>query len=177
MADPRTSSLRNRRGVTLVELLIGAAILAIAVTAILGAYFTQMTLTEHTRNVAWGANDASRVMERLRRQNTGAACTVPSAAAPAGFGSWDAWLANTTANGGGGKSIQPNPAVNELVVVTPSGVDPMTITVAVCWRQRNQTWGECTWNGAALVPNPAAGGNPAVTESTTMLSTFMTCRR
>lgn len=171
------AALTSRRGVTLVELLIGASILAVAITGILGAYFTQIALSEHSRNMAWGANDASRVMERLRRQNTGGGCTTPSAAAPAGFASWDAWLADTTANGGGGKSIQPNPNANELIVVTPTGVDPMTITVAVCWRQRNQTWGECTWNGAALVPNPAAGGNPAITESATMLSTLMTCRR
>jgi type II secretory pathway pseudopilin PulG len=163
--------------VTLVELLIGAAILAIAITAILGAYFMHVTLIEHARNTAWAANDASRVMERLRQQNTGGTCAIPSTAPPGGFASWDAWLASTAANGGGGKSIQPNPVVNELVVVTPTGVDPMTVTVAVCWRQRNQTWGECTWNGAALVPNPGVGGNPAITESVAMLSTFMTCRR
>ena len=170
-------ALTDRRGLTLVEMLIAAAILAVAITAILGAYFMQVALTEHSRNMAWGANDASRVMERLRQQNTGGACTTPSAAAPGGFASWDVWLADATANGGGGKSIQPNPNTNELVVVTPTGVDPMTLTVAVCWRQRNQTWGECTWNGASLVPNPAAGSNPAVTESPIMLATLMTCRR
>ena len=169
--------MRNRRGATLIELLVGAAILAIAVTAVLGAYCMHMELTESARIVTWAANDANRVMERLRRENAGAGCATPSANPPAGFASWDAWLADATANGGGGKSVQPNPAANELVVVTPSGVDPMTVTVAVCWRQRNYTRGECTWNGAALAANPAAGGNPAITESTAMLSTLLTCRR
>jgi hypothetical protein len=160
-----------------VELVVGVAFMLIAIAAMLGAFWTQMTLNEHARNRAWAANDASRVMERVRQQNTGAACAAPSVLAPTGFASWDAWLASTAATGGGGKSIQPNPAVNELVVVTPQGVDPATVTVAVCWRNRERTWGECTWNGAALAANPGAGGNAAITESPVMLSTLLTCRR
>jgi len=164
-------------GLTLVELVVGVAFMLIAIAAMLGAFWTQMTLNEHARNRAWAANDASRVMERMRQQNTGAACATPSFQAPAGFASWDAWLADTTANGGGGKSVQPNPAVNELVVVTPQGVDPVTVTVAVCWRNRGRTWGECSWGGVSLSPNPGAGGDALITESPVMLSTLMTCRR
>ena len=164
-------------GLTLIELMIGAAILVIAMVSLLGAFMAQMTFNEHSRNHALATNDATRVMEQLRRQNSGASCTSPSAAAPGGFASWDAWLADTSANGGGGKSVQPNPAANELVVVTSSGNEPLTVTAAVCWRERSRTIGECTWNGASLAANPGAGGNPAVTESPAMLSTFMTCRR
>lgn len=156
---------------------MGAAMLAMAIVTLLGTFLGQLTLNEHARHLAWATNDASRVMEQLRRQNSGASCAAPSATPPAGFASWDAWLADTTANGGSGKSLQPNPAVNELVVVTSSGTDPLTVTVAVCWRHRNRTLGECTWNGAALAANPGAGGNPQVTESPAMLMTFMTCRR
>ena len=83
---------------------------------------------------------------------------------------------------GGDKEATQNaklmdPAVNELVVVKPSGTNPLTITVAVCWRHRNRIVGECTWNGAALDAIPGAGGNLQVTESPAMLTTFMTCRR
>lgn len=179
--SPGVSSSKRRgageRGLTLVELVVGVAFMLIAISAMLGAFWTQMSLNEHARNRAWAANDASRVMERVRQQNTGAACAVPNLSAPAGFASWDAWLADTTANGGGGKSVQPNGAVNELVVVTPTGTDPVTVTVAVCWRSRERTLGECTWSGAALSANPGAGGNLAITESPVMLSTLMTCRR
>jgi hypothetical protein len=89
---------------------------------------------------------------------------------PAGFAGWDAWLADPSAAGGGGKSIQPNPAANELVVVSTQGVVPLTVVVAVCWRHRERVIGECTWNGAALA------ANPGVTESPAMLSTVMMCR-
>ena len=168
---------RRQRAVTLLEVMIGAAILTVAIVALLGAFIAQITLNEHARNLSWASNDASRVMEQLRRQNSGGACALPSVTAPVGFASWDAWLADTTVNGGGGKSVQPAPAVNELVVVTPQGNDPLTVTVAICWRHRERTIGECTWNGAALAANPGAGGDPAVTESPAMLSTFLTCRR
>ena len=157
--------------------MIGAAILAIAIVSLLGAFMAQMALNEHARNQALGTNDAARVMEELRRQNSGAGCATPSAAAPVGFASWNAWLADTGANGGGGKSIQPDPNTNEFVVVTPTGGNPLTVTVAVCWRQRERTVGECTWNGAALTANPGAGGDPEVTESPAQLSTLLTCRR
>ena len=161
----------------MVELIIGASILAIAITSLLGAFLGQLALNQHSRNLSWATNDAGRVMEQIRQQNTGAGCASPSAAAPGGFAGWDAWLADMTNNGGGGKSVQPNPAVNELVVVTSQGTDPLAVTVAVCWLQQGRVVGECTWNGAALVANPGAGGDPAVTESPAMLMTLMTCRR
>lgn len=168
---------RERRcahGVTLAEFLMGAVILAIAIGALLGAFVGQLTVSEHARNLTWATNDAARVMEQLREQNSGSGCSTPSVAAPTGFASWDAWLLDTTTSGGGGESIG---GPNELVVVTPVGTDPLQVTVAVCWRHRKRTIGECTWNGTVLSPNPGAGGNPAVTESPAMLSTLMTCRK
>ena len=168
---------RASRALTFVEILVGTVILAVAIVGLLGAFWWQIALNEHSRNRAWAINDASRVMEQLRRQNSGGGCATPSTTPSGGFASWDAWLADTTVNGGGGKSVQPDPAVNELLVVTSSGADPLTVTVAVCWRHRDRVWGECTWNGAALSPSPGLGGDPAVTESPAMLSTLVTCRK
>ena len=174
---PTTRSPRLRTsGFTLVELMVGAGVLVVAVVALLSTFATQLTVTANTQNLDEAMNDATRVMEALRRQNSNAACAAPSATAPVGFATWDAWLANTGVTGGGGKSIQPTPNTNELVVVTAAGADPLTVTVAVCWRGRNRTIGECTWNGAALARNPGAGGDLAVTESPAMLSTVLTCR-
>lgn len=157
------------------ELIIGVAVLATAITSLLAAFFGQITLTEHSRNFSFAVNDATRVLERLRQQNSGAACAAPSPAAPGGFASWDAWLADATANGGGGKSVQPNPLTNELVVTTSTGADPLQVTVAVCWRQRGRTLGECTWNGAQLTAVDLDGSG--VITSPAMLSTLITCRR
>ena len=163
------------RGLTLVELMVGATLLAIGIVALLWALLGQVTANEFSRSRAWATNDASRVMEQLRRRNTGG-CSTPSTDPPAGFASWDAWLADTGVTGGGGKSVLPAPTTNELVVVSPQGSNPLTITVAVCWRHRSRVVGECRWNGSTLVPDPAAGGNPLVTESPAMLATVMTCR-
>ena len=169
------------RGLTLVEIVLGAAILAATIAALLQMFVGQVVLAEHYRNLSWAINDADRVVEELRKQHSGSTCLTPGVTPPTGFASWDAWLSDTS-SGGGGKSIQPNPATNELVVVSPSVTppapvpDPLTLTVAVCWRHRNRTVGECTWNGTALVANPGAGGDPAVTESPVMFTTAMTCR-
>jgi Tfp pilus assembly protein PilV len=176
-AAPRTGPDRRRRsGLTLVELMVGIGFLVVAIVSLLGAFVEHLAVNENARHRAWATNDASRVMERLRRENSGAGCAIPTANPPAGFASWNAWLGDASAAGGGGKSIQPNPATEERVVVTPSGTDPLTVTVAICWRHRQRTLGECTWDGAVLSANPGAGGDPNVTESPVMLSTLMTCR-
>jgi hypothetical protein len=118
-------------------------------------------------------------MERIRQQNSGSSCTAPGAAAPGGFASWDAWLADTSTNGGGGKSVESNQAGSELVVLTASGTDPVTVTVAMCWRHRGRVIGECTWNGSALVADEslAMASDTTAIDSPAMLSTLMTCRK
>ncbi len=173
-------------GFTFIELLIGVAMLSIAIAALMGAFLGQVILNEHARNLTWAINDANRVLERIRQLNIG--CSVPSATPPVAecggpcTNAWDTWLAN----GGGGKSIQPDPANNERVVVTcqnsagsaPCGAtdDPIRITVAVCWRHRGRVLGECS---SALAPTDGSNGfaNNGVIESQAMLTTLMTCRQ
>jgi hypothetical protein len=161
---------------SLAELLVGVGILLGAILTLLASLAGQLTVNEHARNLSWATHDATRVLERLRRQNSEGVCAVVNVAPPTGFPSWDAWLADASANGGGGKSMPPNPLMNELVVVTPVGVDPVAVTVAACWRHRGRVVGECIWDGATLTPNPGAGGDPLVTESPASLSTLITCR-
>jgi type II secretory pathway pseudopilin PulG len=182
--------LTVKGGFTLIELLIGAATLAIAIVALLGAFFGQITLNEHARNMTWAINDANRVMERLRQLNTGCGANPPSAdpndarMGADASATWDVWL---TANGD--KSIRPDPVNNELIVVScrnsagtlncVANDDPKQITVAVCWRHRGRILGECAANGAGLQLSDGANGFPAgdgITGSPAMLTTLMTCR-
>ncbi len=176
-AAMRVPGNRTKAGMTFVDLLIGSSVLVVTLLALMGVFLGQVTMNEHARNLALATNDVNRVMEQVRRQNTGAGCLSPSVLPPAGFAAWDAWLADTSAVGGGGKSLSLNPGVNELVVVSSVGTDPLAVTVAVCWRQRGRTIGECAWNGAVLSAAPGLGGNLNVTESPAMLSTALTCRR
>jgi len=164
------------RGFTLVELVLVAILLGIGIAALLGVFISHMTLNEHARNVAWVMQDANRVMERLRQVNTD--CDTPTVAVPSECGTgneacadWDEWLESTT---GGGKNLRPDPSRNESVVVSSSGSDPLAIAVAVCWRHRSRTLGECTWDGTQLTSDDADGDG--VIESPAMLSTLMTCR-
>lgn len=172
------TSRAGSHGLTLVELVIVAAILGIGIAALIGAFVSQMALNEHARNMAWAMNDANRVMERLRQLNTD--CETPSASPSSECGTgadacadWDAWLNSTT---GGGKSILPSPSSNELIVVTTSGSDPLEVTVAVCWRHRSRTIGECAWDAQQSVLSADDQDGDGVVESPAMLSTLMTCR-
>ena len=181
------------------EVLLGGVALAVAIAAILGAYLGQITLSEHARNLQLATQDANRVMEQLRQRNIGCGGS-PSAAPTDAAASWNAWLDGAA---GGGKSVQPTPAVNERIVVTCQNRDgtqycpasqmgadwhaagaagtlnPLRVTVAVCWRHRQRTLGECTWDGAALTPDdtlamPSDTAN--VIDSPAMLTTLITCR-
>ena len=158
-------------GFTLVELMIAIAFLVVALAGLLSAFLSLSALNEYSRNVTWATNDATRVLEQMRQQNTGGSCFTPSAAAPSGSATWDAWLTNVA----GGKSIQPNPSTEELATVTSSGTDPLTVSVMVCWRQRSRVVGECTWSGSALSTSDLDGDGTL--ESPVMLTTIMTCRR
>lgn len=169
----------------MIEILLGATILAVAIAAILGSFLWQTALNEHSRRLSFAIQDANRVLERVRQQNEG--CVAPSAVPPVGT-SWDAWLADTTAQGGGGRSIPATGMTAERIIVTclrqgagnppanpndycgdddqigagewrvrtdNTDYDPLQLTIAVCWRSRTRVIGECSWNGATLTPDDA----------------------
>ena len=170
--------MRDRKdGLTLVEFLIVAMLLAIGIVSVLGAYVNQMSLAEYARNLAWASNDAARVMERLRDLNS-TNCLVPTVTVPDALcagqpinNDWDRWLQFC----GGGKSVQPTPIVNELIVVRTTGANPLRITVGVCWRQRGRVIGECRWDGVKLVPDDKPPFDGLIA-SPAAYSASMTCR-
>ena len=152
---------------TLLELLVSTIILVAISLVSVREVSMRIALNEHSRAVSWAMADADRVMEHLRGQNIG--CVTPSAAPPPNppgpdFASWDAWLADTSANGGGGKNLQALGGLNEVVQVLPAGgPDPVGVTVAVCWTHRNRAIGDCDATDGAI-------------SSPVMLSTTLTCR-
>jgi len=162
---------------TLVEFLIGAVVLVVAIVSLLGLSVGQAGLNEHARNLSWAISDASRVMEELRRLNSGAACAAPTVT-PQGVATWNEWLAGP----GGGKSLEaaglPAQSLEFVALSSAGGPDPLQMTVAICWRHRNRVFGECVWNGTALVPQQGANGfpNDGVVQSQAMVATEMTCR-
>lgn len=191
---------RRRAGFTLMEVVLGGATLLVAVGAILGAYIGQMTLNEHARNLSLAIQDANRIMEQIRVKNTTSTCTSPDARPPSPYqaSTWDAWLQDPAV--GGGKSIPTDPSRNaeERIVVTcqnsagtqycnsAQGGDwqvsatptfpVIRVTVGVCWRHRERTIGECSWNGTSFDLGPDTNGN-GVIDGPAVLTTLITCRQ
>lgn len=154
-------------GFTLVEVILAGMVLVIAISAIMGAYISQVTLNEHARNLSLAMNDATRVMEQIRQQNSPCAGALPTANTAGG---WDAWLQAA------GKSVSPTaPQLERVTVTTGAVANPLEVTVAVCWRHRNRTIGECQWTGAVFTDTEVGDGDGTV-ESPAMLTTLVTCR-
>lgn len=200
---------RCQSGLTLIEILVASAVLAVAMAAILGAHLGQQVLNEHARNLSLAAQDAERAIEGIRYQNRQCNAT-PTANPPGGFANWHAWLSTPPPlgfeSGGGPLSLADSPEANEQVVVTcqgqdaggnlqycpdpqmgaewhapgPAGVvNPLEVTVAVCWRHRQRTIGECAWNGAVLTANEGIlmpQDTAGVIDSPVMMTTLVTCR-
>ena len=168
------SPVRERAGFTLIEVMVVLLLLVLSLTAIFGAMDAQAKLRGHARNLMLAVNDATRVLEAIRDQNdpnSGCLAPNPNLTPPVGA-TWDAWLSDDA--GGGGKSIQPDPAVNELVVMAATGANPRRVVVTICWREGTRTIGECTWTGVQLQPDDKNGNG--VMESPVLLSALITCR-
>lgn len=175
MSNQKLLQKKDKGGFTLIEVLLGGMVLVVAIVAIMGAYIGQLTLNEHARNLSLAINDANRVMEQIRQRNTPCAGTTPVADFPAWTAanptcsgaapttSWDDWLLRC----GGGKGISPT---DEQILFGQTGADPITVTVAVCWRHRNRVIGEC--NNALVWADDGDG----VPESPASLTTLVTCR-
>ena len=105
----------TQEGFTLIEMMMGASIMAVVGAALVGALLGQSSLNATARNLTAAMSDATRIMEEIRQQNTGVNCTggVPSAAAPAPRTSWDDWLSNKKA-----KTIPGVPGRLERIAVT-----------------------------------------------------------
>src|SRR3989338_4691942 len=103
------------RGFTLIEIMLGTSIMVIVLVAMLGSFLGQSTLNQNSRNMMAAMNDATRVMEQIRQQNSTsvadswcATAGLPSAAPPINpstnqaYVRWDDWLRAQNL----GKSIQ-----------------------------------------------------------------------
>ncbi len=150
----RTSTRRMRRrravrrGFTLIEVMLGASIIAVVAVAMIGGFLGESYLNMNARNMMAAMNDATRVMEQIRVQNIGTSCLIPSAAPPRNpltnqpYFTWNAWLnAQTPA-----KTIDNlNANANEQIVVICQDQDGGTALTDYCGM-------------AALGPNPAQIG-------------------
>ncbi len=141
--------LSRSGGFTLIEVMLGASIIAVVAVALIGGFLGESYLNMNARNMMAAMNDATRVMERIRVQNIGTSCLIPSAIPPINpltpgnpYLSWNAWLdAQTPA-----KTIDsPNANASERIVV-------------ICQRDTGGTALTDYCSSTASGPNPAQIG-------------------
>ncbi|MBU1932500.1 MAG: type II secretion system GspH family protein [Candidatus Omnitrophica bacterium] len=114
-------------GFTLLELMIGTAVLIIALVGLIAAYIGCFSLNESARNLTIAVNDAQCVTEEIRDINIPLKITSQD---------WTAWALADSPGGGGCNSLD-----NETVIVTyPSGTsaEPLEILVTVSWTEKGR---------------------------------------
>src|SRR3989338_4140414 len=150
-------------GFTLIEIMLGTSIMVIVLTALLGSFFGQSTLNQNSRNMMAAMNDATRVMEEIRRQNARnldgsfpawslcATANIPSARPPPLTGglrcpaggvqceSWNEWLDASGKSLVGSGSLEGSNDAYEIVAVTCQDADGGTAQSDYCgWTASGQ---------------------------------------
>lgn len=109
----------RRSGFTLLELVMGSAVLLIALLGLLSFYRSPFMLNEIARDTTIAIQDATKVIEQMRVTPFGSLQTT----------NWDTWAQNN-----GAKNLP-----SETVSVAYTGTDPLEFTVTVQWTRRNRT--------------------------------------
>ena len=102
-----------KKGFTLLELTIASGILTVAILGLLAGLQSPFVLNTAAKETTVALQDASRVLEEIRVITFSSITTT----------NWTTWAST---NG-------LTHLVNEAVTVTPSGTDPITVTVQVQW--------------------------------------------
>ena len=111
---PWKRSFDLKKGFTLLELAIASGILTVAILGLLASLQSPFTLNSASKETAAALQDASRVVEEIRVETFS---TIPTT-------NWTTWAQT---NG-------LTHRVNEVVTMTITGTDPLTVTVQVQWR-------------------------------------------
>lgn len=119
----RKTARKQRRGFTLVEVVITAAIFAVAAVALMAGFLSGLMLVESGRSMATAAADARTVLEEIRRQSGSGLAAVTQT-------NWTNWSSSAGLNRLQNESVSVrfrNPAA-----------DPLETTVTVNWMERNR---------------------------------------
>lgn len=107
-----------KKSLTLIELLLAAAILAFVLAGILALFIGCMFLNETNRNLTTASSHAQFAMEEVKSTSFK---SISSA-------NWNSAL--ITAKG-------LTPLNNETIIISASGTDPIYVAVTVNWIERN----------------------------------------
>jgi prepilin-type N-terminal cleavage/methylation domain-containing protein len=138
-ATGRQTSFVNKKGFTLLELLVATAIFAFAITAILQMFISCSFLDRVNRNKSIAATHGETVVERIvEYMRSGELATLQGQVAS---GTWD-WNTSAIGSNLGCASPYVYPCVldNESIATScTNGTDPLNVTVNVSWKDSAQT--------------------------------------
>jgi len=105
-----------KKGFTLLEVAIASGILTVAILGLLTGLQTPFILNDSAKETTIALKDAARVLEEIRITNFSDITTT----------NWTSWA----------QSNGLTHLTNEVVTVTTTGTDPLSITVEVQWDSR-----------------------------------------
>lgn len=146
--------LTTKKGVTLVEMLLAAVILAYAVCGILALHVSCFDLVSTSKNISIAVNASQGLMEEIR-----------NASFPQIFDNYN--NLNFTVN-----TMSSNRGV---VYVDDTDPELLRVTISVCWNQRNRIIGEDRNLNGALEAGEDANNN-GVIDSPAQLVTLVANR-
>jgi hypothetical protein len=125
------SSLRNKKGLTLSELMLAAAILAFVLSGLLLVFVNCFFLNDANRNLSVASSHAEFVLEQIKNQSFTSYSLIAGAIAS---GTWDLTASQINA------STALEALSNESITVTYTNVssDLMNVVVEVHWQDRRQ---------------------------------------
>lgn len=131
--------LHARAGFTLMELMIGAAILVTAIVSLLATYITTAALIESSRNTTTALNDASRAIEQIRNNALVSFSSVT-------LTNWTTWAAGNGADTLTDEQLSVcyyNLSGTLLFCSTgTTSANPIEVRVTVNWTERNRARSE-----------------------------------
>lgn len=129
----------NKSGFTLLELMIGATVLIVALVGLIAAYIGCFTLNEGARNLTIAINGAQEKLEEIRNHNFD---TMVGDYSPGGSDGNTFTIDPTnwlTAENQTAVIYILNPQTDVILNTSPTanpGLDLYKITITICWRQK-----------------------------------------
>ena len=144
--------LKNKSGLSLVELMVSAAILAFCLCSLLASYIGSLALGNTARNYTLAVNAAQDRIEELRNSGYDNVHEGTAVSVPVGF---------TNSTGMMRTDVYSLATVNNFVNITYG--DLKSIRVVVCWKDKgNRFIGEDNGRGSGIALNGILDGTEDV---------------
>jgi Tfp pilus assembly protein PilV len=132
----KMNAFNGKDGFTLLELMIGGAILIVGIIGILAVFAYCYGLNETSRNIAQAVNDGRALLEAMRDESAAGISNVANT-------NWNLWAKSTGPTASGKTNSVPLTSLTQEDITTAiSGSDPLRIILTVNWIERGGRQGQ-----------------------------------